>query len=184
VTGHNEGESEPRKRPPEFLCDAMLGGLAKWLRAAGYSAEFDVKIKDGALVRRAWEENKVVLTSDSGILERYAVDQELVETVFVPLGLSPVEQLAHVLGELNLDRRESRCMQCNGKLETVTLNDVRDEVPQKVQDYCDEFFRCRQCHQVFWHGTHWTSIEKRLNEALEKARSGPDQPQDEKRPDG
>ena len=170
-----ERESDADDRVPRFLCDAMLGGLAKWLRAAGYSAEFDVRIKDGTLVRRALEENKVALTSDSGILDRYAVEEELVKTVFVPLGLSPVEQLAHVMGALDLELRESRCMQCNGELEEVTLDSVRDQVPQKVQDYCDEFFRCRQCRKVFWHGTHWTSIERRLKQALSQARNGSEQ---------
>ena len=40
---------------PEILCDAMLGGLARWLRAAGYDAGFAYGIEDRALVRRAME---------------------------------------------------------------------------------------------------------------------------------
>lgn len=174
MNSHMEPQNGAGETEHRFLCDAMLGGLAKWLRAARYSAEFDVKIKDGALVRRALEENKVVLTSDSGILERYAVEQELVNTVFVPLGLSPVEQLAYVMGEMDLGLHESRCMQCNGKLERVPLDAVRDHVPEKVQEYCDEFFRCSQCKKVYWHGTHWTSIERRLKQAVRQARNWPE----------
>lgn len=166
-----EQEKNQEERPPEFLCDAMLGGLAKWLRAAGYSAEFDVRIDDGSLVRRALEESKVVVTSDSGILERYAVEENLVATVFVPLGLSPVEQLAHVMGALDLGLRPSRCMECNGELEEIPLERVSDQVPKKVQRYCSEFYLCTQCKKVFWHGTHWTSIRRRLRRAAREARN-------------
>jgi len=149
----------------------MLGGLARWLRAAGYSAEFDVHIKDGQLVREALREGKVVLTSDSGVMDRFAVEEKLVRTVFVPLGLSPVEQLSHVMAALGLPLRESRCMECNGELDEVPLAEVRDSVPQKVAANCRRFFRCRDCEKVFWHGTHWRSISERLKRAEKLAAS-------------
>jgi len=40
-TGHREWT---------FFCDAMLGGLARWLRAAGYDAEYEYGIDDGGHV--------------------------------------------------------------------------------------------------------------------------------------
>ena len=52
-----------------FLCDVMLGGLAKWLRAAGYDAYYareGTDVSDGVLVRMAIEEGRVLLTSDRG----------------------------------------------------------------------------------------------------------------------
>jgi uncharacterized protein with PIN domain len=36
-----------------FACDAMLGGLARWLRAAGYDATWRVDIDDGDLIQQA-----------------------------------------------------------------------------------------------------------------------------------
>ena len=33
--------------PLRFFCDAMLGGLARWLRAMGYDAAFEYGIDDG-----------------------------------------------------------------------------------------------------------------------------------------
>jgi len=149
-----------------FVCDAMLGGLARWLRAAGYSAEFDVHARNGALVKKALDEAKILLTSDSGIMDRYAVSRDLVRTVFVPVGLSPIQQLAHVLGKLALGLLPSRCMDCNGPLKEVPLAEVQQEVPDKVKAECEQFFVCAGCGKVFWHGTHWESIERRLCEAL------------------
>lgn len=150
---------------PAFFCDAMLGGLARWLRAAGYSARFDVHVRDGELVRRALEERRCVLTSDSGIMERYAVSGGLVRCVFVPRGLPTMRQLAHVMGALALELRDSRCMDCDGELEEVTLARVEAQVPEKVKDTCREFFRCAGCGKAYWRGTHWQSIRRRLDDA-------------------
>lgn len=156
--------------PPRFFCDAMLGGLTRWLRAAGYSTEFDVHAKDGELVRKAFESGKVLVTSDAGVMEYHAVSTGLVRTIFLPVGLSPVEQLGRVLGELNLPLRESRCMDCNGELAPVPLKQVRAQVPAKVVECCREFYVCEGCRKVYWHGTHWRSIGRQLVEALALAR--------------
>ena len=45
----------------------MLGGLARWLRAAGYDASWHDGIDDGDLVRLARDEGKVALSSDDDI---------------------------------------------------------------------------------------------------------------------
>ncbi len=44
-----------------FLCDAMLGGLAKWLRAASYdtySAREGTDVSDGSLTAKVLEEGR------------------------------------------------------------------------------------------------------------------------------
>ena len=154
---------------PEFMCDAMLGGLARWLRAAGYSAWFDVHARDGDLVRRALEEGRWLLTSDAGILERYAVSEGLVRCLFVPHGLSTIHQLAHVMGVLKLNPKNSRCMDCGGELAEVPLTEVATEIPEKVKETCAHFYRCAGCGKVYWHGTHWNSIQTRLRRAQKLA---------------
>ncbi len=143
----------------------MLGGLARWLRAAGYRAEFDVHIADGELVRRAVEEGLCLLTSDSGVMERYAVSRGLARTVFVPIGLTPIGQLGHVMRALDLPLREPRCMLCGGRLRDVPLDEVREHVPTKVRRVCSRFFRCEGCRKVYWRGRHWEDIRRRLGRA-------------------
>ncbi len=158
--------------PITFHCDAMLGGLARWLRAAGYEARFDVHVRDGELVRRALQEGAVLLTSDSGIMERYAVSEGLVRALFVALGLSPLEQLARVMGRLELPLRPSRCMSCGGRLRPTPLAEVAGEVPAGAREAYEEFFRCAGCGKVFWRGTHWQSISRKLRQAVEAAGGG------------
>ena len=112
----------------------MLGGLAKWLRAAGYDTYYareGTDIADGSLVRMALKEDRVLLTSDRGFLERKPVRDEEVSLLVVP-HLTLEEQLRLVVGSFGLAHRPSRCMECNGELETVQPGEVIDLVPPGV----------------------------------------------------
>ena len=149
--------------PPVFLCDAMLGGLARWLRAAGYRAEFDVHMEDGELVRRGKEEGKIIVTSDADILARYAVREELVRTIYIPHGMSPIEQLSRVMQDMGLELRAPRCMECGGVLKGVDGETVTDRVPDRVRRRFEDFFRCAGCNKVYWRGSHWEDIQQKLH---------------------
>ena len=143
-----------------FLCDAMLGGLAKWLRAAGYDAYYareGTDIADSSLVRMALKEGRVLLTSDRGFLERKPVREEEVSLLVVP------DQLRLVADSFGLDRLPSRCMECNGELEVAQPGAVAGQVPPGVIQDHREFFRCGGCGRVFWHGSHRERIEGRLD---------------------
>src|SRR5262245_39191029 len=101
---------------PRFACDAMLGGLARWLRAAGYDAFWRLGIDDHELIHVSQDEERTLLSSDTKIfLFRISRDNSL-PALFVPLRLKPLEQLAHVLVKLNLPLRQPRCMVCGGNL--------------------------------------------------------------------
>jgi len=152
--------------PPVFLCDAMLGGLARWLRAAGYQAEFDVHVQNGELVRRGTEEGKVIVTSDSDILDRYAVQNELVRAIYLPPGLSPIEQLSRVLQDMQLKLRSPRCMDCGGGLEEVEKRTVKEHLPESVKERFEDFFQCPRCRKVYWRGSHWDEIRQKLKWAV------------------
>jgi uncharacterized protein len=48
-----------------FLCDEMLRGLGRWLRAAGFDTVIaEQRLPDRVLARRSAEEDRVVLTKD------------------------------------------------------------------------------------------------------------------------
>src|ERR1043166_3557444 len=91
---------------PAFACDAMLGGLARWLRAAGYDVSWQADIADCDLVRLARREGRTLLTSDTGIFRRGVIRDGEVSALFVPHGLNIQEQLRFVLRELQLCLRE------------------------------------------------------------------------------
>jgi hypothetical protein len=147
-----------------FVCDAMLGGLARWLRAAGYDAEFEHGISDPALVARAAASGRMLLSSDSGIFERSVVRKEVVRSLFIPRGIGKAEQLLFVLRELKLPIREPRCMGCGGELVEVQKEDVRAEAPERTFECQARFWRCARCGKLLWKGTHWQRIEAGLGD--------------------
>ena len=143
---------------PRFVCDAMLGGLARWLRAAGYDASFEPQIDDGVLVKLAAVQDRVLLSSDGGIFERNVIRDGTVRAFRVPRATAPVEQLAIVLRGLDLVAREPRCMACGGELAAVSKSDAVGHVPPRSLEAFDRFWQCARCGKFYWHGTHWARI--------------------------
>jgi len=150
-----------------FFCDAMLGGLARWLRAAGYDAEYEYGIDDGELIRRATKSGAMILSSDGPLFERNVVKDGTVRALYVPQQLGKLEQLDFVLRELGLPVRTARCMACGGQLAEVPRHTVLGEAPPLAFRNCRRFWRCQRCGKLLWHGTHWQRIEKRLSEIAE-----------------
>lgn len=150
---------------PAFFCDAMLGGLARWLRAAGYDAAFEYGIDDGALVARARQTDRILLSSDSGIFARTPVRDGLVRALFVPRALGRAAELRFVLQELSLPLAAPRCMNCGGALLVIPKESARDEAPARTFEVIDTFYRCDRCGKLLWYGTHWQRIQRILAEA-------------------
>jgi uncharacterized protein len=152
-----------------FLCDAMLGGLAKWLRAAGYDAYYareGTDVSDRTLTAKALAERRVLLTSDGDFLERKPVRDGSVGFLKVPHG--PLEdQLRLVIEHFGLIRRQSRCMVCSGALDIVSSEVVVGRVPSGVLRDHEGFFVCQECGRVFWHGSHWQPISDRLDRVFD-----------------
>ncbi|MDI3291644.1 Mut7-C RNAse domain-containing protein [Polyangium sp. 15x6] len=155
---------------PRFFCDAMLGGLARWLRAAGYDAAFEQGIDDGVLVARAAETGRILLSSDGGIFERTTVREGHVRSLFVPRALGLSGELRFVLGAFSLPLLPPRCMTCGGALVELTKDEARDEAPPKTLDRIETFYRCEGCGKLLWRGSHWERIARVLAEAEAAAR--------------
>ena len=151
--------------PPRFACDAMLGGLTRWLRAAGYDASWHEGIADPALVRLAHAEGRTVLSSDGDVFEFALVRDGVVPALFVPRGQPVQAQLAHVLRGLGLPLLAPRCMACGGELADLAKETAGGRVPPGSLARHDRFWECVRCGQVFWHGTHWERIVERLRQA-------------------
>lgn len=158
----NPFPKEPPPAEPRFLCDGSLGGLAHWLRAAGYEARELGRVRGDALVHVARHEGGTLLTTDSRLWERRAILDGTVPALWIPTGMEPAEQLAMVLRDLALPLREPRCMACGGALAAVAKDSVRERIPPRTARWKDEYFVCEGCGQLFWQGTHWERIEARL----------------------
>lgn len=169
VTGCSWGEI-PWERfseasPPSFLCDPSLGGLARWLRAAGYEASADDAVPGHRLPDEALRRGHVLLTTESEVLLRRIVGNGSLPVVWVPSALTMREQLTMVLRDLGLDLRDARCMACGGELVPTAKEAVFPRIPPRTARWLDEYFVCARCDRLFWRGTHWERIARTLEEA-------------------
>jgi len=141
----------------KFLCDHMLGTLAKWLRLLGQDTGYPGPLGDVELGAIAQDEGRVLLTRDRELAQRvsgaYRVKSDELE-----------EQLLDVARRFRLDLEGSmtRCSVCNGELESVRKTQVKDRVPDGVYARQEEFWRCVSCGRFYWHGSHWDNVMVRL----------------------
>ena len=102
--------SPPAATSIHFLCDAGLGGLARWLRAAGHEATWQPHIEDDHLLREALSLRATLLTTDAMLMERRLLRDRVIPAFWLPPTLSIAQQLALVFREYHLVVRGSRCM--------------------------------------------------------------------------
>ncbi len=145
---------------PRFLCDAMLGSLARWLRLCGYDCLYlGTEPEDAELARIARLEDRWLLTRDRELAAAGP------KTQMVDAGILEA-QLAEVLSRHSLpepqDLEDSRCSDCNGLLEEVTAAEVAAAVPPYVLESAERFRRCSGCARVYWPGTHGEQIHIRF----------------------
>jgi uncharacterized protein len=158
--------SQSKAAARHFLCDAGLGGLVRWLRAAGYEAAWQPHIGDDELVREARGSGATVLTTDAMLMERRLLRDRIIPAFWLPPTLTIPEQLALVFREFGLAVHSPRCMTCGGELRRVSKEALRERIPPRTYHWLDEFFVCGRCDKLFWHGTHWQRIMATLS-ALE-----------------
>ena len=141
-----------------IACDAMCGGLARWLRALGCDTFYRQGVEDRELIEVALDDDRVVVTSDGGLLARKLFTGGRLRAVALPRGLHLLDQLDFVVRALQLRVGEARCTLCNGELCPVSRDEVSDRVPARSLIWARHFFRCVDCDHVFWDGTHWKRI--------------------------
>ncbi|NIM04843.1 MAG: hypothetical protein GTO55_02745 [Armatimonadetes bacterium] len=153
----------------KFIADSMVGSLARWLRAMGQDVVYDPFMPDSMLMRRAREEGRILLTRDTRLL--------LVKDVPAHLFISHdglEEQLAQVISTLGLNPKEeeflTRCMECNGLLESVEKEAIRGRVYPYVYATQENFQECPDCRRLYWGGTHLPRLKEKLQRLLRFAR--------------
>ena len=146
---------------PTLFADAMLGGLARWLRTLGLDTAYEPALDDAALVAQAAREGRVILTRDRKLVERRLARRHLL-VASDQVG----EQLRQVLGELRIavdpSRVLSRCLRCNVPLVELPPAAALLRVPPFVAHTQRQFRECPSCRRVFWPATHVARMRQRL----------------------
>jgi uncharacterized protein len=139
-------------RDPRFVVDVNLGRLARLLRMLGFDVWWSSDADDQTLADISLGRQRILLTRDRGLLKRRAITHGL----FVHAD-QPEEQTLEVIRRLDLRQRLApltRCVRCNGRLATVTKDEVIDRLEPLTRRYYEEFSRCADCERIYWRGSH------------------------------
>ncbi|MCP4581212.1 MAG: hypothetical protein GY839_06310 [candidate division Zixibacteria bacterium] len=162
----------------KFLCDDNLGKLAKYLRMLGLDTFFRIDISDAKLLGIMLKQNRIVLTRDNQLIKRIEPERYLlIESD------SPEEQLKAVVKRfdldvsLNIDDLDrsrmlfSRCLECNDVCDDVDKDEIIDEVFPYIIKTQDSFKRCPSCRRIFWQGSHYKDMVKKLADVVNEIRN-------------
>lgn len=145
---------------PRFVLDVHLGKLARFMRTAGFDTLYSaVDVGDAALAQIASDENRIVLSRDTGLLKRnmirygYWLRQTQSRAQFR-------EVVTHY-GLKNWFKPFIRCPRCNGMVAPVNKADIIDYLPGSVatDTSLQGFVQCPDCKQVYWEGSHYTRMQ-------------------------
>jgi uncharacterized protein with PIN domain len=147
---------------PRFVADAMVGKLAKWLRAFGFDVFYHPFADDEELITVARERGAILLTRDTRLQEVRGVRTIFIEDDHVGA------QLRQVAREAPLDLREARpltrCTACNGVLQPAARGEVWERIPPFIYLTQERYAVCPDCGRVYWEGTHVARLREKLAE--------------------
>lgn len=141
------------------LIDAMCGGTVAYLRMCGHDAVYagDRGLEDAdAVLVAARTEGRTVITRNVPLADR-ADDAILLESRDVE---EQLRELAAAGVDLTLAPEPRRCGRCNGDLDSVERT---ESTPEYAPDPAEtRVWRCRDCGQCFWKGSHWDRVRETL----------------------
>ncbi|QLJ53064.1 MAG: hypothetical protein Sv326_0889 [Candidatus Fermentimicrarchaeum limneticum] len=154
-----------------FVADAMLKKLARWLRLLGVEVLYPPSIDDDDIIEFTKKSNKILLTMDSELCRRA---RKQGRSVFLVPRKSTDEQLALLIKRFKLDVSDAPsrvlCPLCNGTLKEVGKKEVKGKVPAELLQKHDVFWKCSGCKKVFWEGSHWERINRKVERIKEMTR--------------
>ena len=148
-------------RAMRFLCDEMLRGLGKWLRAAGYdTAIAEGGLPDRILTARCAADGRILLTKDRHL----AATAASATRVVLIAGAGVDENAASLRSALEIDWQHApftRCTVDNRPLDLAPA-DLVVRVPEGSRAAGGPVRVCPDCGRLYWPGGHVRHMQQQL----------------------
>ena len=145
-----------------FIADGHLGRLARDLRLLGFDVAYDPHAEDRQLLKIMEREDRALLTRDRRLL-MHAV----VKTGYCPRSQNAEEQTIEVIRRFDLPGSFApftRCLRCNAPVRQVSKAEIVERLEPLTKIYYEQFRRCTGCGQIYWAGSHFSKLHKRLEQ--------------------
>ena len=149
---------------PKFIVDINVAKLTRWLRMMGYDTLLFNGDDDSRMIVIALRQERVVITKDTQIMKRGVITSGQLKAVLITSD-EPELQIQQVIETLNLDcqfRPFTLCLECNQPLVERSKEDVEKLVSPYVFQTQNQYMECPACHRIYWKGTHWQAMTRRL----------------------
>ncbi|MGM0508694.1 MAG: Mut7-C RNAse domain-containing protein [Fusobacteriota bacterium] len=153
------------KGEPKFILDVHLGKLANYLRMIGIDTQYRNDLEDEELANISVDEGRILLTRDTELLKRSEVVYG-----YYPRSTDPKLQAQEIIKRYKLSDWTdlwSRCISCNGKMRSVTKEEIIEKLEPKTKKYYSDFHQCVDCKKVYWKGSHFKKMEKLVDNILD-----------------
>jgi uncharacterized protein with PIN domain len=146
----------------KFICDAMLGKLAKYLRILGLDAEY---------------------TRDLFVLEQYkeqpyspyfltrtmkTISYERIIFIKYDKVREQLQEIREIIRPfIDPGKIMNRCIDCNVELVDVEKKNIEQMVPEFVFHQYAQFRSCPKCRKVYWEGSHAKGMAQLAREIME-----------------
>jgi uncharacterized protein with PIN domain len=151
-----------------FVSDGHLGRLTRNLRLLGFDVAYCQNADDRQLLEVMVRENRALLTRDRRLLMH-----AIVQHGYWPRSQNADEQTIEVVRRFDLSELIApftRCLRCNAPLEAAAKADIISKLEPLTKIYYDRFRRCPDCKQIYWSGSHFPKLQRRVEEIRSRAR--------------
>ena len=146
----------------KFVADGHLGGLVRDLRLLGFDVAYDPQAEDRQLLLVMERETRALLTRDRRLLMH-----AIVTTGYCPRSQNADEQTVEVIRRFDLlgsIAPFTRCLRCNAPLQKVPKAEIIERLEPLTKIYYEQFRHCTGCGQIYWAGSHFAKLQKRLKQ--------------------
>ncbi len=151
-----------------FVADGHLGSLTRNLRLLGFDVAYRQNADDRQLLEVMVRENRALLTRDRRLLMH-----AIVQHGYWPRSQNADEQTIEVIRRFDLSELIApftRCLRCNAMLEAVAKAEIIDKLEPLTKIHYHQFRRCPDCKQIYWSGSHFPKLQRRIEEIRSRAR--------------
>jgi len=139
----------------KFICDFMLGSLAKYLRMCNFDTIFIKDASDDELIKITLSTNRILLTRDKKLSERRILKNNNAQVILIKSNSigEQILQLRDIL-KITFYLDLKRCIQCNTPLIPLEKEKIKDNIPFYIYQQHNIFLKCRNCKKIYWKGSH------------------------------
>ena len=144
-------------REPRFIADVHLGRLIRYLRMLGQDVYYKSNLNKEEVVKLSLDEKRTILTMDKNLLKRNEITHG-----YLVRNSDTEKQVIEIVKRFQLKnqlKEFTRCLGCNSLLRKVEKGEIEFRLPQKVKEYQNEFYICKNCDKIYWKGTHFDRMK-------------------------